>query len=1023
MKNKSRALYSVASAVALLLLLAGTAGAGYFWDGAVQDGATGGWVTPNDMVCIVGVRPDGTLDIAPGVTNSRECIYYTSGLTSIPMPDVTATHAPVVKAPTTYGTCKDAASGGNSSYVWDFVNNRCLDVGKCSGTDATTKGTLTWNAGDSKCYDSAACTVAGASGNDGAKHALATSICVDANGNGIPLTDLDRTFAMCAAKGGIWKQTSDSLIVSGSGASATATVQVAASPGFAGACVAYGRQFKGQDADATPLAFGAKGTSAADAGYCYASMNMTSAFTTPATQCPAADSSSHPNAGFNSTAAYDWSYSSSKCTYAKGIQGYPSSTLTKANGSTVSTSAWVDLSLYTTMGDCLANGGSWTNWMGQPPSTTTVATTPKASTIPAWDYVRQAPDADNGCLHCHSTKTQYNGPAERQKDSYLKTGHKNMLRKVTPGKIWAGPNVEGDIEEYTEAATGPIDFTNAKAWINGAWQDLLYIFGDWMSPTLDVIVNIGGYAKYNGTGNYSCAACHTTGWSNPDPAAGFCSKSSKTKSSDCTSAGGTWYPLIGVQGIGTPGYTPAEPTDSFPSIVFSGAGKWNQNGIQCARCHNAAVGKVTDTQIAASPFPSTHVTNGGMGALASGVGRTNLCFGCHGQSVAKSNKGLDADNDLDHPENLQVRNMATAPNYVPEFGIHPVGSMFLNSPHARFSGKMVVNPLGKYDLEDPTTRNDDGNRTKYNSQFQGYTCCQSPTSTSPAKTMLVNGEIKEIKTKSDCEGLYGAGSWRTDVQGTCVTCHDVHNSLFVAEQREAALRKVCTDCHTNKLLTNVNHLTGLGTPLDVSEPYEACINCHMPKATPSGLPMHLWRINPDVNYSTFPSAEEFGIGATATNKNANASPETYTSPTGDKVYANAVWVDVDYACGQCHGGSRGPDAVRNGAPYFPKDGLAVVAKTMHRNADPTASVKSGISGYTVTLTDSSTDDRTFPANAVTIQWGDKASSKGNAGGVFTHTYTKPKKYVIVYTITDKDGAVSTKKITVVIQKPAVQAKK
>jgi hypothetical protein len=193
----------------------------------------------------------------------------------------------------------------------------------------------------------------------------------------------------------------------------------------------------------------------------------------------------------------------------------------------------------------------------------------------------------------------------------------------------------------------------------------------------------------------------------------------------------------------------------------------------------------------------------------------------------------------------------------------------------------------------------------------------------------------------------------------------------------------------------------------------------MPKATASGLPMHLWRINPDVNYRTFPTAEEFGVIGTPTKKIANASAETYSAGT----YDNAVWVDVDYACGQCHGGSRGPNATRNGAPYFPKDGLAVVAKTMHMNADPSASVTASIKGYTVTLTDTSTDDRSFPPNAVTIQWGDKASDKGNAGSVFAHTYAKPNKYVITYTITDKDGAVSTKKITVVVQKATIQAKK
>src|ERR1035437_8758886 len=199
MTRKKRTLFRQAALMAALALAAGlvlgagTASAKYQRDGAVQNGLTGGWVTPNDMVCIVGVHTDGTLDIASGVTNSRDCIYRTTGLTGMNPVDVTTSSMCGAGLP-----CNVAAN--------------------CTGTNATTKGTLTWNATDSKCYDSAPCTVAGlAAGtyggitypaNNGAKHALATSICVDGSGNGISLTAVDRTAQMCAAKGGIWKQTS-----------------------------------------------------------------------------------------------------------------------------------------------------------------------------------------------------------------------------------------------------------------------------------------------------------------------------------------------------------------------------------------------------------------------------------------------------------------------------------------------------------------------------------------------------------------------------------------------------------------------------------------------------------------------------------------------------------------------------------------------------------------------------------------------------------------------------------------------
>jgi hypothetical protein len=1084
MKPKTKLLYLAAFlVVALPLALTGNAGAGYYWDGAVPSGTTDNWITPNDMVCIKGIHTDGTLDLVPGVTNSRQCIYNNTGLKTLDPVDVTGgvtagpplahgDHSPTVKTLlTTYGTCKDSGSGGNSSYVWDFVNNRCLDVSKCSGTDATTKGTLTWNAGSSTCSDSAACVVigftkSGYTSNDGAKHALATSICVDpVTGDGIPLTDLDRTFAMCAAKGGTWKQTSDSLIVSGSGASATATVQVAATPNFGGSCVAYTRQFAGEDANGTPLTFGSKGTTSAQGGFCYTTLNMTSAYPN-STVCPVSDNLSHPNAGFNSSTAYDWSFTTpakndgtDKCTYAKGTAGFVNAALTKVDGTTYAAAgSFKDLSTLATMGDCIANGGSWNNWVGSlivaggfgKPllGTTSVPTTsassavtasfdaatktitktagtsfvttgytigdtiktsnasnpgpftinavtatvitvnetvvtvtpavgvfltdlskPKASSIPNWDFTRQAPDPDNGCLHCHSTKTQYNGPAERQKDSYLKTGHKNIFRKVTPDKDWAGPDMDGVLQFYTDAATGPISFSAPPtAWIDslgGLPQSLLYIFGDWMTPApdgLNVIVDVGGYAKANGTSSELCASCHTTGWNNPT--AGVCSLSSKTTEGDCTGAGGTWYPSIGVEGIGHPlGFTPAEPQVSFPTTDFTGAGRWVRDGIQCSRCHNAVVGKVVDSQILASDskYKSTHVTNGGMGSLAAGTGRTNLCFGCH-QSIAKEANGTGANADTSHPEKLQVTNTATAPNYVPDFYGRGPGNMFLNSPHARYTGKIVPNSLGKYDLEDtsctfslttPCSPNDDGNASKYNSKFQGYTCWQSPTSTSPAKTWIDNTEInpdkkiKEIKTQAKCEELYGPGTWRTDNQGTCVTCHDVHNSLFVEEQREAALRKVCTDCHNKSLAKGaINHPDSTGTPLDVPEAAEACVTCHMPRASASGIRMHLFRINPEASYRTFPTAAEYDVSDSAPTKRiANAA--------ADGTYTNAVWVDVDYVCGQCHGGSFGRSATRNGAPWKTRAELSNAAANMHNNPVP--------KGYTLTvnITPPALSDATF----------------------------------------------------------------
>ncbi len=913
--KKNLMLWAALFALALPLLIAGTASAMYMDDGARPDG-NGGWTTPSDMVCIKGLHADGTLDIVAGVTNSRDCIYYNTGLTGMTMADVTATHAAVVKAPVTYGACKLA----KSSYVWDFVNSRCLDVTACSGTDATTKGTLTWNAGDSKCYDAAACMVAGATGNDGAKHALATSICVDGSGNGISLKDMDRTFAMCTAKGGTWKQTSDTIVTNGTDTLTVNSVQVSATPGFGGACIAYGRQFMGQNASGTPSAFGAKGTAAGTdgQGYCYTTLNLTTAYTTQAA-CPSNST--------NASTAYDWAWGSSKCTYAKGIKGYLNGALTKPDGTTTAAGTYVDLSLVTTMGDCIAAGASWNNWVGVAGSTTSIPTTPLASTIPAWNYTTQAPDADTGCLHCHSNVTQYNGPAERWKDSYLKTGHKNMLRKVTAGIKWAGP----DGVVYTQDTAGhAIDFTAGT--VGGG--PLYYVFGDWMAAVPDAVGPNGD------TPTYSCAACHTAGYKdNTNP---------------------------GAQAMGTPGYTPAQPGAPASGSVTAG-NKWDLEGIQCARCHNAAVPTVTAAMISANTatFTTTAPLSGGMGALAAGTGRTNLCFGCH-QSIAKTWPAGASQYD----PTLIPTGVSHGAAAGRDFNGHVLGNSFLNSPHSRYTGTIKLNSLGKFDLSDPN------GTTEYSSLFKGFTCWQSPITNSPAKT---KADGTEIKTKSECETIYGAGSWRADatgdlgtLQGSCSTCHDVHNSMFVASQEEAALRKTCADCHANNATTGATdaslpQITTISHPVthgavSVSTPFDAtaypegpCVVCHMAtQAVANGdqntLAAHLWRINVDPNYNTFPTTAQFYGGScsvhTGAVQNAPSSPVVYLSDTtsaactaaagtwtaatkdrnaqvaADGSYTNAVWVDLTMACGQCHGD-------KGSAHLMSKAGIGPFASVMH----------------------------------------------------------------------------------------------
>jgi hypothetical protein len=677
-------------------------------------------------------------------------------------------------------------------------------------------------------------------------------------------------------------------------------------------------------------------------------------------------------------------------------------------------------------GECLANGASWANGWGIVTTGNTYGTADgwTSGTGVKFNVSKNVLNADEGCLHCHSYGPQANGPAERFKDSYLKTGHKNMLRKVTAGQTWGGP----DGATYTAYAAGTINFAAGTAQVGGVDKPLLYLFGDWMAPApagLDVVVDMGATgAKYNGTSNYSCASCHTAGWgTNATDNAGLCTPyTSKTTQSACATAGGTWYPAIGVQAIGITDYLGLQPGASFPTVSsFLGAGNWDLEGIQCGRCHNATYPVVSATQIAASQYPTTYVTATGMGNIPAGPAAmtysTSLCYGCH-QSIANAANGISADKDLTSAAIIPVKNNKTAPAYQPEFNSHVIGGSFLNSAHAKYTGAIQPNALGKYDLSSGGT---------YASAFKGYTCWQSATSNSPAKTYISGGEIHEIKDKATCEANYGAGAWRAETQGGCSSCHDVHQSLFVEGQE--GLRKECTSCHQDTVyaglvpvtpqITHIYHPESALTPVGIANsegiPAKACEICHMPKATSGGFPMHLWRIKTDPNYRTFPTALEFGIGGTATKKVANTAP--------DGSYANAVWVDVDYACGQCHGGGpneanaayAAAERIVSGAMYYTKNQLAAYAQGVHAgfappvNTPPVAAFTVAQNGPAVTVTNTSTDD-SIATTKFYLTWGDGSAEPvrtGLSNPTFNHTYASAGVFTITLLATDNAALQST----------------
>ncbi len=881
------------------------------------------------------------------------------------------------------------------------------------------------------------------------------STCVDASGNGISLSGLDRNANICAQKTGTWKN----------------------------ACTSAWQHM------------GPSGTGAE--GFCYAAADVSSLYAAK-TDCP-------------TTTGYSWSSTLSKCIYSFGIAGYNGNTdrttgalvaiKNLAGGTVVAAGASFDASAYANMGQCIYNGFSWNNYAAKT-GTATLATTPNASTIGTGVSASM-----EGCLRCHNSTTQYNSYAERWKETYNKTGHKNMLRKVTAGMNWAGP--DGGV--YTTDGTNSINFVDGTANVGGTARKLFYIFGDWMAPNPTLVYDkVGDGVTSNG---YSCAACHTTGWSNVS--AGVCyPDSTKTTSAACVSPN-TWVPSQGVQGT-----VGAQPQASYPGITGI-TGKWDIDGIQCSRCHESTWPVVYD----ASGNATTGTHNGG--DLSSGF-VNNLCYGCH-QSPATNYVAGSTISGVTYPANAKILDPTMIPtgvshgaNWGRDFNGHVLGNSFLNSVHSRFTGSIVPNKLGKYDIAGGT----------YASNFSGLVC-RTSTTLGSGSILKTKADGTLIKNLADCNAANNkpagtVGYWQSEGQGKCTTCHDVHQSIVPAVGAAEPFVRECGTCHEDSTnaggykaagvpQTNpaiMSHPNGRLSPFDTSLYKNACEKCHMPKSTSEGFPMHLWRINTDASYDTFPSRAAFYGGSCSINPETLVSAATCTLAGGtwtavpkdrraktaaDGAYANAVWVDLDAACGQCHGG--GTDSTSNpaisGVPYFSKPLLAVYAKNIHNmtvdasfnwstdrftsylvyfdasstvcspagsscsyawdfgdsslgtgvnashgyasstpvtvtltatnittgstgsisktvtpasvNTPPVASKTAPVvSGMNVSFTDTSTDAQDAQsALAVTVRWGDGTSSTGKGGDVFTKTYTLAGTYTIRHSVTDTGGLVSS----------------
>ena len=525
--------------------------------------------------------------------------------------------------------------------------------------------------------------------------------------------------------------------------------------------------------------------------------------------------------------------------------------------------------------------------------------------------------ASKPCLSCHRGVASHIGVASDM-TSYLMTGHKNVLRKVTPGMPWANADGSPLRTSDTHAAGSLYNSGSTFDWTNGlitvgagptlpfppnplagATQDLFYIFGGWLDPSrLDTIWGGGFTGEQFASGTYECARCHTTGYrfdnSGPEP---------------------TTYNGIPI--------TDAE-FSRIPTDFTTGTSSWSLDGIQCERCHNAdnGVNNHTASGVIAGGIPTKPLNEIG----------TATCLQCHREelvdNVARTINPVNTPTvsdggycaDLTSPDYNTCTANGKTWVYAPFFD-HGSGPTFLNSPHARFTGSVNQNAQNSPDLTVSLVGS-------YSSKF-------SPDPTNPARN---NG---------------------------CMGCHDPHQS--VTQSTATPFKKNCNDCHAlaQNLLQSSHHPQGPGTPFPTRTSADipgSCQVCHMSQS------YHLFRISTDPNYSTFPTPALLYAGTQTT---GNTAP--------DGAYTNAVWSDLDLACGQCHVGSGSLFTTPTpGTRVFSKSRLAALAKNIH-----------GKDTYTITASVSGSGSITPSGDVAVTSGGSQSFSIAPAPG-----------YVIVKVVVD-----------------------
>ena len=1028
MKFKPQLFISAAFVALVLPLLfaAGIASGMYQQDGTIQTGSSPvAYSNPSDGICVTGLNRDGSMVINTSINNNRDCVSYTNGLTGLQAVNVTAQNI-----------CGTA------------MNGPCTSSTLCTRPD----GKVSWNSTLLQCLDVSACTFATA---NSPKHAWSTSVCVDSSGNGISLVNLDNDSTMCVSKGG--------TIATGGACVAYGWLYQNSK---VGETVPYrsgtlANPYKGRVAgDQLGFCYTSMRMTTAYSSmltcpsinntslYCTGGTNAGKACTvaTQATDCPGTGggtcTANALNGGwqlgtdatyYQSQTSYDaglgwsWNTTGPQCLYAYGVTGYLANNLIKVDGSypqvdsvtgsftsiTSGVSAlagiYADLSTLTTQGDCLANGGSWDNWLpignglgggGNAKilnSTTTPtgpATTPNASTIVKLDATTSVANGGGKfssgtggvCTKCHTDMSR--GYMERNKTGFVSTGHKlaadNNNGFPNIGNLWGLHGVQCTMCHAT-AKPGQQDVAGLIIYPGGTYAGL---------PR-----SASGHnqTEYGSHATGVCFNCHGT-MANPttlNPATNI-----PVQGTDFKNNTNTGLAPIGNQFLNSP----------HAKFFTAGSQSTTLSVITKTNYLSLFLGKVcrSSSTLGGGNILTTVYRSGNAVEIPTA---SDSCVGGNCVNAACTNPGDGSPTS------------GAAGFWVSE------GEASTSTSVSSDQGNCTTCHDVHWSLDvkgsgDPIRRK--------------CTSCHGDTTSVPN---AANINLRKINHKSgDGTPLSYA---LTDPDGACQVCHMPRLSSNGSAMH---LMRISTDPTYKTIasgsLANVDANGYAWVDLNTS-----CGQCHggdngtpitvngtqIPRFTaaqlaPVAAAMHAGTVEQpfapasQANFSTSYGADSMTINVSAMMNSCNGGCTSYEWDWGEIDPSTGQPVPHTFGVSSSHTYfTPGTKAINLGITAA--DGSVITgSKTVNAYAPDTPPTVSGCGGsilsastWVATCTDTSTDNPGGGVAQVTVNWGDGSMlSTGPQGGTFTHTYLNPGTYTVTHKAVDTIGQISTEYNTVTV---------